>query len=329
MVSLDVKDRKILYQLDIDSRQSFRSIGRKVGLSKDTIAARVKKLEEAEVITGYWTAIDSYKFGYTAYRYYLTLQNATPTLKKEILEYFAGYGNMWVVATATGIYDIVLVIWVKSLPKFFHYWDAANEKYGDHFVEKVFSVYLQASALPSSYLLGTEYIKSDRETYEEKVGGKTTQIDHEDYKLLSEIACDARLPIVYLADRLDCSTQTVTNRLKKLIKTGVIQGFRTGIDVYKIGFKHFKVDMWLKEPSKRKKIWDHLKYNPYVTYLNTSAGYADIEIELVIETIDALLLIIEDITKKFPRIIKKYTYFMAQEDMVYRCIPEMSVEDFK
>ena len=329
MVSLDVKDRKILYQLDLDSRQSFRSIGRKVGLSKDTVAARVKKLEEEEVITGYWTAIDSYKFGYTAYRYYLTLQNATPTLKKEILEYFAGYGNMWVVATATGIYDIVLVIWVKSLPKFFHYWDAANEKYGDHFVEKVFSVYLQASALPSSYLLGTEYIKSDRDTYEEKVGGKTTQIDHEDYKLLSEIACDARLPIVDLADRLDCSTQTVTNRLKKLIKTGVIQGFRTGIDVYKIGFKHFKVDMWLKEPSKRKKIWNHLKYNPYVTYLNTSAGYADIEIELVIETIDALLLIIEDITKKFPCIIKKYTYFMAQEDMVYRCIPEMSVEDFK
>jgi hypothetical protein len=82
-----------------------------------------------------------------------------------------------------------------------------------------------------------------------------------------------------------------------------------GIDVYKIGFKHFKVDMWLKEPAKRKKIWGHLKYNQYVTYLNTSAGYADIEIELVIESIDALLLIIEDITKKIPPHNKKIHLF--------------------
>ena len=42
MEKLDLKDKKILYELDIDCRQSFRSIGRKVGLSKDVVATRVK-----------------------------------------------------------------------------------------------------------------------------------------------------------------------------------------------------------------------------------------------------------------------------------------------
>ena len=46
MEKIDLKDRKILYELDIDSRQSFRNIGRKVGLSKDVVASRVKKLKE-------------------------------------------------------------------------------------------------------------------------------------------------------------------------------------------------------------------------------------------------------------------------------------------
>jgi DNA-binding Lrp family transcriptional regulator len=46
MEKLDLKDRKILYHLDLDSRQSFRSIGRKVGLSKDVVASRVKILNE-------------------------------------------------------------------------------------------------------------------------------------------------------------------------------------------------------------------------------------------------------------------------------------------
>ena len=44
MAKLDLKDRKILYHLDIDSRQSFSQLGKKVGLSKDLIAYRVKKL---------------------------------------------------------------------------------------------------------------------------------------------------------------------------------------------------------------------------------------------------------------------------------------------
>jgi len=41
MEKLDIKDKKILYELDLDSRQSFRSIGRKVGLTKDVVASRV------------------------------------------------------------------------------------------------------------------------------------------------------------------------------------------------------------------------------------------------------------------------------------------------
>ena len=46
MVKLDVKDRKILFQLTLNSRQSFNQIGKKVGLTKDVVAYRVKKLQE-------------------------------------------------------------------------------------------------------------------------------------------------------------------------------------------------------------------------------------------------------------------------------------------
>jgi DNA-binding Lrp family transcriptional regulator len=48
--NLDLKDRKILYELDLDSRQSFRSIGKKVGLSKDTVASRIKSLIQDGII---------------------------------------------------------------------------------------------------------------------------------------------------------------------------------------------------------------------------------------------------------------------------------------
>ena len=34
MIKIDLKDRKILYQLDINSRQPYSKIGKKVGLPK-------------------------------------------------------------------------------------------------------------------------------------------------------------------------------------------------------------------------------------------------------------------------------------------------------
>ena len=74
MGKIDLKDRKILYQLDLDSRQSFRSIGKKVGLSKDVVASRVKKLQELGIINRFYTEIDLFKLGYICFRYYLSIR---------------------------------------------------------------------------------------------------------------------------------------------------------------------------------------------------------------------------------------------------------------
>lgn len=326
MYKIDLKDRKILYELDLNCRQSNTLIGKKVGLRKDVVAYRIKRMEENEVIGGYWTCIDSYRFGYEAYRYYIIFQNATSDVKKEIIDHLINYKNTWVVGTIKGIYDISLVLWVKNIPEFYRFWDEINEKYGDYFAEKIFSIYLQANRFPLSFLLLEEYKKNDRDKYLEKVGGGPGEIDKIDYKLLNELAENARIPLIELSNKLDCSSQSVNYRIKNLIGKGVIQGFHVGLDVTKLGLREFKVDIWLKELSKRKKIWDDIKYNSHVTFINTSAGYADLEIEFTIEDTDKLIEVLEEISSKFPGAIKKYIYWSVNKSYKLRCLPEM---DFK
>ena len=46
MEKIDLKDRKILYQLDLNCRQSNTQIGKKVGLSKQVVDYRIKQMEE-------------------------------------------------------------------------------------------------------------------------------------------------------------------------------------------------------------------------------------------------------------------------------------------
>ena len=73
-MKLDLKDRKILYELDLNARQTLTQIGKKVGLKKDVVSYRMKKLQDEGIIKNYYTVIDAYKLGYTLYRYYINFQ---------------------------------------------------------------------------------------------------------------------------------------------------------------------------------------------------------------------------------------------------------------
>ena len=81
MEQIDLKDRKILYELDLNCRQSNAQIGKKVGLSKEVVTYRIKRMEDEGVITRYWTAIDTMKLGYYIYRIYISFQNITEDIK--------------------------------------------------------------------------------------------------------------------------------------------------------------------------------------------------------------------------------------------------------
>jgi Lrp/AsnC family leucine-responsive transcriptional regulator len=60
---LDRTDWLILGELQRDGRLSFNQLGRRVNLSAPAVAERVRRLEEAGVITGYEAKVDAAKAG--------------------------------------------------------------------------------------------------------------------------------------------------------------------------------------------------------------------------------------------------------------------------
>ena len=71
MYKLDLKDRKILYELDLNCRQSNTQIGKKVGLKKDVVNYRINNMGKEGVIKNFWTAINTFKLGYDVFRVYI------------------------------------------------------------------------------------------------------------------------------------------------------------------------------------------------------------------------------------------------------------------
>jgi Lrp/AsnC family leucine-responsive transcriptional regulator len=60
---IDEIDRKILGELQREARVSYAELGRRVGLTTPAVIERVRKLEDAGVITGYRADIDTAKVG--------------------------------------------------------------------------------------------------------------------------------------------------------------------------------------------------------------------------------------------------------------------------
>jgi len=194
MVKIDLKDRKILYQLDLDCRQSNTQIGKKVGLKKDVVSYRLKKLQDEGIIRNYYAEINTFKLGYDVFRVYINFQYVNSNLKEEIIQYFVNYRNSWVVATIKGEIDLDVVIWVKDIFEFYQFWDKTLDLFEDYFEKYAISIYTQAIVYKKSYLLPDEQVGSDREMLKISCGGKSVEIDEIDYKLLNELAVNARAP---------------------------------------------------------------------------------------------------------------------------------------
>ena len=60
---IDEIDWKILKELQVNARITFAELGRRVGLTTPAVIERIRKLEDASIITGYRVEIDTAKVG--------------------------------------------------------------------------------------------------------------------------------------------------------------------------------------------------------------------------------------------------------------------------
>jgi Lrp/AsnC family transcriptional regulator for asnA, asnC and gidA len=323
MENIDLKDRKILYHLDLDSRQSFSQIGKKVGLHKDVVAYRVKNLQEKGIIRGFFTETDDYLLGYVRYRYYFTYQYVSPEIRNEIIDYFIKSKYTRIIHSTEGHYDLVIISDVKGISRCYSVWKKIVSKFRDYFANQVFSVIYFANIYRYSFLLDEKNQDVCNRVKSKLYGSdKVVEIDDLDYKILKLIAQNARMPTIDIAGKLNSTAITVNNRIKKLKESGVIKSFRVDIDLKKLGYQRYKVDIILKDYSKLHQIISYIEQNPNLDEVIQSVGYVDLELLFILKSANQLHKIMENLSLKFPDTIKNYIYFSAIETHKWSWMPE-------
>jgi Lrp/AsnC family transcriptional regulator, leucine-responsive regulatory protein len=316
-IKLDLYDKKILLELDINARIQSSEIAKKIKKSKQFVNYRIKKLEEQKIITGYNTVIDYSRLGFTSIRVYFKYQNITPREQEELESDLIKDNEVWWLVTAEGSVDVGYATAIKNILDFYAYWDEIMKKY-KHFISKSqVSIYSHIRQFPKIYLL------EKPNTEEGTLIGASTKVPHTrlEIKLLKLLANNARMSILEIASKLKTSPQTARGHIKKLQNNGIIQGYKALINASLFGYRYYKAFINLTDTTKRNDLEKFCMRHPNILNINRTIGGSDFEIELQAKTFSEFEKIMDEIKNAFKGSIKDYEFVIAKEEKKMNYFP--------
>ena len=282
MSKLDIKNKKILYELDTNSRQTYHEIAKKVGLSKDSVIYRIKNLQKEGIIKQFHTITDVGKLGFISFRLYLKLQNATPEKEEEIVEYLKSQKIVTWMVSIDGEYDIGMWILTKTIKEMNDFWKELLSKYVNFTDKRWLTIFTKVSYFPRAYFLDK---KQNFDEYIFITEPIVSDLDQKDAKILKLMAPNSRISILDISKKLNLAPKTVTLRIKELERKKVIIGYRTLFDLEKLGYQYFKVhfNLYKVTKDKERKFRAYIKQHPNIIFDNEVLGGDDFEIEVQVE----------------------------------------------
>lgn len=274
MHKLDLKDRKLLAEIENNARIDNAALGRKIGVSKQVVKYRIERLEKEEIIQGYNAIVDTKKLGTHIYLVYLKLFHITSEQEKAWIEQITTHSKVITVGRNAGRFDLTVVFNCKNSSDFEKTHREVFSKNSKRIKEKIVTTELKSNYLETG-LLHTPS-KNSIEVHEDT---HQLKYDKKDEAVITKLADNCRTSLVDIARENNMSANGVKLRIKNLEKLGIIAGYKTKINYEKLGYLHFRVLLKLNNYSNSlyNKIVEFLKNESGCESVSKYIGYADLD----------------------------------------------------
>jgi len=312
---LDLRDKKILIELDNDATQPFNKIAKKLRLSHEVVAYRVKQLENRKIILSYNTLSHFAKTGMIHFKLYIKFGKISNDERKSIVDYLLQFNNVGWLATTEGIFDLMISIRFRNIYSFENFKDKFFELYDKHFHEVKFAILTEAETKPRYYILPQ---KSGQVLFLHCDEADEEQLDNIDRKILSAIASNARDSYKSLATRTGLSERIIRYRRRELEKKNVIVGYKLKINYRKLNYLFFKCFINFRNfTSKRySNFLSYVRMHPNIIYRLKILGSWDTELEIEVPSIEIFYDIANEIKDKFSDIIENFEASLVSQEHI-------------
>jgi Lrp/AsnC family transcriptional regulator for asnA, asnC and gidA len=273
------------------------------------------------VIKNFHAWIDFNKLGYTEFRIYLNLRNASPKKEKEIIDFLCKKKIVINVASMDGRYNVMTKIITRNIYEMHALWDELFNRYMNYIEDRLMTIVGSSNYYYKAYLPNLSKSTS-RESIAQSIHSE--KIEDIDFEILEMLAKDARTPVFEMAEKLKVTSKTAINHIRNLEKRKIIVGYGLVLDLSKIGYQNFRVSFILFRltDERMRNIRDYANHNPHIVYDEEAMGGDDYEIEVQVKDMPHLREIIKDLKQKFADIIQDYRVLHVFEEHKHVGFPD-------
>ncbi len=316
-MKLDVKNKKILYELYNNCRTPSSHIAKKVGLSREAVDYRIGVLEKEGVIRKYITLVDTPRLGYLAYNVYINLQDCTEEEEKEIVQFLVKHPfTKWVV-TCSGQWDVAIAFAAKD-PTHLHnmLYELTNlfqHKIRMYDILSTLSLYKDADIA----LVIREIITNPHRGFPTVPPQKLHKLDETDVKMLSLLSEHARMSLVDIAREVGLTPEGASYRMKKLCSENLIRGFRAVIDVTKLGHLWYMlmIETTPLPPEMESKFEMFCQTQKNIFFVDKLLGKWQIRVEILADDHHHLNKVMRDVRNVLSRYVRSYELLVVFDEL--------------
>lgn len=307
VISLDMKDKRLLFELDKNARESLSNLAKKIGCSRQTTRYRLDKLVELGVIKNFLTIINAEKLGYSFYNIYLQLEGMNKKTEEAFCRFVKNYPSTDWVVSGNGRWNYIISVLAKDNKDFNKSLLKILNKAGSHLKDHALFIVTEAYQMPYRYLFSDLKLKYDKQVY---IGGENVKYKKSDLEILQKLSENARISSAELAREFNICKSQVKYKIDKMVNSGLIQAYRPLLNLEKLDYDWFAVFLNFKNINQEEevKFINFLKSIPFVNFIIKGIGKWSLLLELHTEGMTHFNELINKMTDKFSNVIKSYEY---------------------
>ncbi|MFC1691106.1 winged helix-turn-helix transcriptional regulator [Nanoarchaeota archaeon] len=305
MENIDIKDKRILSELDKDSRQPLSKIAKKIGLSLPAVHYRLNNLIKKGIILQFQTVIDYKKLGYTYHVIYFRLRNMDPETEENIINLLNKNPRIIYLLRCEGRWDLITGVCAKDILELNDFIRELHKLIKNNITNELTLTHIGARQFERNFLTNKKEInRMDRLT-----GAKIEKYNatEQEIKILNLISDNARISVPEIAKSIGSTIDKVKYHLKKLVKNKVILGYSLVIDPKKIGLDLYRILIRtnILSDEEENKFISYCSFDPNLFLVSKTFERWDFTLEYEIEE-DNFREVFNKIKKEFGDIITDF-----------------------
>jgi DNA-binding Lrp family transcriptional regulator len=246
MKTFDRLDRQILKILDTDGVISISELARKMQRGRDTVAYRLRRLEETGTLGGVEPIIDPGALGLGLYKTYLSFARSPKSVER-ILKALRTHPDVYCAARAFGRWDLMFNMVSKDAREFSELRDDLLARSATDIREMESAVFTEMVYFNRKYL--GDKPRSWIALSNTKDGAKDRDFDDSFKKVMRRICLDARTSETAIAQSEKLTPIVVRTRRQQAEQNGVVIGYRARFDRTAFELSSYKLHIQLRRQT--------------------------------------------------------------------------------